>query len=563
MDTKKIVIDLLQENISILSKEELTKVLERPKLDHQGDWAFPCFILSKIWKKPPHLIANELVEEIQSNNFSKIVADGPYLNFFLNKKIVSASIIGEVLEKNENYGTYQTGKGKVITIDYSSPNIAKPFSMGHLRSTVIGNSIANLAEKNGYHVIRINHLGDWGTQFGKLIVAYKKWGNEKKVQNQPIKELLHLYVKFHEEANQTTALEDEAREWFKKLEDNDQEAITLWKWFREESVKEFEKIYQLLDVRFDSYHGEAFYNDKMEEVIKEMEKKEILESSDGADVISLNQYDLPPCLIRKSDGATLYATRDLAAAIYRKRNYSFDQSFYIVGHEQSLHFQQIKLVLKKMGYSWFEALEHISFGFILKDGKKMSTRKGRVILLEEVINEAIELAEKSINEKNPGLSNKKEVAKEVGVGAIIFHDLKNEKQNNVEFSLQDMLRFEGTTGPYVQYTHARACSILTKADSFEWDVNDIMGLDDSYSWPVIMKLAQFPENVERGFLKRDPSKLAKYVLELAQEFNKYYSQTKILTQDDELFSRLALVKAVTMVLKEGLRLLGIKAPNKM
>ncbi|KGA96924.1 arginyl-tRNA synthase [Alkalihalobacillus alcalophilus ATCC 27647 = CGMCC 1.3604] len=563
MEAKQLYAEEIEKTISgVKKKEEIEGLIEKPKFEEQGDLAFPCFVLAKQLKQAPAKIAEQLANQIQASIFSKVVAVGPYVNVFLNRAEMSKSILSKVLAEKECFGAQSIGEGQVLTIDYSSPNIAKPFSMGHLRSTVIGNSLATVAKKNGYQVVRINHLGDWGTQFGKLITAYKKWGNPDTIKENPIKELLALYVKFHEEAEEKRELEDEARAWFKRLEDGNVEATELWNWFKDESLQEFAKIYQLLGVPFDSYHGEAFYNDKMDGVIKELENKNVLERSDGADVVSLEKENLPPCLIRKSDGATLYATRDLAAAIYRQKTYQFSKSFYVVGHEQSLHFQQIKLVLEKLGYDWAKEIEHIPFGFILQNGRKMSTRKGRVILLEEVIKEAIDLAKQNINEKNPNLVDKDEVAKQVGVGAIIFHDLKNEKQNNVEFSLEDMLRFEGTTGPYVQYTHARACSILRKAKFGEVSSPED-GLDDSYSWAVLKLVDHFPHVVERSFLLRDPSKVAKYVLELAQEFNKYYSHVKILVEDEQYEARLALVKAVTIVLKEGLRLLGVKAPKQM
>lgn len=545
----------------MLNLEDVVNEIEKPKFEEQGDLAFPCFTLAKKLRNAPNKIAMELARKVDHPVFEKVVADGPYVNAFLNKEMVSKHVLTSILEKGESYGSMKFGRGENITIDFSSPNIAKPFSMGHLRSTVIGNSLANIVEKCGYKAIRMNHLGDWGTQFGKLIVAYKLWGDEERVKEAPIQELLKLYVQFHKEAENDSSLEDDARAWFKKLEDGNEEALSLWKWFRDESLKEFAKIYDLLGVHFDSYHGEAFYNDKMDKVVSLLQERNLLQVSDGAEVVDLTEHDLAPCLIKKSDGATLYATRDLTAAIYRQEKYEFEKSYYVVGHEQSLHFKQIFLVLQKLGYDWAKQLVHIPFGFILKDGKKMSTRKGKVVLLEEVIQEAIQLAEKSITEKNPSLQNKAEIAETVGVGAIIFHDLKNDRQNNIEFSLEDMLRFEGATGPYVQYTHARACSILRKANSFE--AVAITGLNDSYSWSVVKLLMEFSAVIERSFEFHAPSQIAKYLIELSQEFNKYYGNVKVLSDDEELESRLALVKATTIVLKEGLRLLGVKAPDEM
>ncbi|MBS4177884.1 arginine--tRNA ligase [Lederbergia citrea] len=546
----------------ILQLDEVEKLIEKPKYADQGDLAFPCFTLAKMLRKSPQMIANEIADKIKNPIFEKVQADGPYLNCFLNKQIVSKEILQTLLKDGSNYGSLDIGKGKNVVIDFSSPNIAKPFSMGHLRSTVIGNAIANIAEKCGYRAVRINHLGDWGTQFGKLIVAYKLWGSDESITVNPIKELLDLYVKFHQEAEVDSKLEDEARAWFKKLEDGNEEALQLWKWFRDESLQEFSKIYQLLGVHFASYQGEAFYNDKMDETIELLKKKGLLHSSDGAQVVELTEYDLPPCLIEKSDGATLYATRDLTAALYRQETYKFEKALYVVGHEQSLHFKQVFLVLEKMGYDWANQMEHIPFGFILKDGKKMSTRKGKIVLLEEVIEEAIELALKSIEAKNPGLPNKEEVAKMVGVGAIIFHDLKNERQNNIEFSLEEMLHFEGSTGPYIQYTHARACSILRKSHIDLTGLNP-EGLNDDYSWTILKMLMEFPSVIQRSFNQNEPSQIARYLIALSQDFNKYYGHVKILSEDQEQESRLALVKVVTIVLSEGLRLLGIEAPEEM
>ncbi|MFD1416915.1 arginine--tRNA ligase [Oceanobacillus jeddahense] len=545
----------------ILDVHEIASLLEEPKYITHGDLAFPCFTLAKKLKKAPQQIAKDLSEKIAAPFLEKTMAEGPYVNGFLNKEIVSKQVIERINKEQESYSSLSLGNGKTITLDFSSPNIAKPFSMGHLRSTVIGNALANISEKCGYKAVRINHLGDWGTQFGKLITAYKHWGAEEKVRENPIKELFHLYVTFHEEAEKHPHLEDEARSWFKQLEFGNKEASQLWKWFREESLKEFAKIYDLLDITFDSYDGEAFYNDKMDAIVQELEDKELLTLSEGAEVVDLADANMPPCLIKKKDGATLYATRDLAAAIYRSKTYHFEKSFYIVGQEQRLHFEQLFLVLQKMGYDWAAELKHVPFGFILKDGKKMSTRKGKVVLLEDVIKEAIDLAYKNIEAKNPALENKEDVAKMVGVGAIIFHDVKNERQNNIEFNLETMLKFEGSTGLYVQYTHARACSILRKAPS-ENSLPDT-GLADSHSWEIVKTLMDFPKIIEKSFHQAEPSVIAKYVLKLSQEFNKYYSHVKVLTDDTEQSSRLALVKSVTIVLEEGLRLLGIKAPKKL
>lgn len=542
---------------------ELELLIEKPKNASHGDLAFPCFTLAKIKRKAPNLIAQELSEKIQSPTFEKVEVVGAYLNIFLNKQLVSEKVISQIISQKGEFGTQEFGQGGNVTIDMSSPNIAKPFSMGHLRSTVIGNAIALIIEKCGYKPIKINHLGDWGTQFGKLITAYKLWGDADKVKANPIKELLALYVRFHEEAESNPSLEDEGRAWFKKLEDGDEEALSIWQWFRDESLKEFSRIYDLMDVEFDSYAGEAFYNDKMDRVVKLLEEKGLLVESDNAKVVELTEEDLPPCLIKKSDGATLYATRDLAAALYRKETYDFVKSLYVVGHEQSLHFKQLIAVLKKMGFDWAQDMEHIPFGMMLKDGKKMSTRKGKVVLLEEVLNESIAMARHNIEEKNPALEDKDEVAKQVGVGAVIFHDLKNNRMNDIDFSLEEMLRFEGETGPYVQYTFARACSILRKG---HWQTDT---LPQTYhtswekEWKVVSFLMEFPNAIKRACENFDPSQVAKYVVDLAQVFNKYYAEVKVLEESEERSARLSLVFSVTEVLKEGLRLLGIKAPEEM
>ncbi|WP_053368049.1 arginine--tRNA ligase [Bacillus sp. FJAT-27245] len=542
-----------------LEKPKLSLMIEKPKFEHLGDLAFPCFELAKIFRKAPNSIAEDLAGKIRSPFFQKVEAAGGYVNVFLEKDTVSASVIRQVLSEKEAYGDAKLGNGQAVTIDLSSPNIAKPFSMGHLRSTVIGNALALISEKCGYRAIRINHLGDWGTQFGKLIVAYKLWGNEEKVKQQPIKELLKLYVRFHEEAEDNPGLEDKARECFKKLEDGDEEAIALWKWFREESLKEFSKIYELLGISFDSTHGEAFYNDKMDRVVKLLEEKKLLNESDGAQVVELE--DLPPCLIKKKDGTTLYATRDLAAAIYRHETYGFAKSLYVVGNEQTLHFKQVFSVLEKLGFGWATGLVHIPFGMMLKDGKKMSTRKGKVVLLEEVLHEAISLALEDILRKNPDLPAKEEVARQVGTGAVIFHDLKNFRMNDIEFSLEDMLRFEGETGPYVQYTHARASSLLRKG-KFAESEGEIQ-LEDREAWPVVTALMAFPEAVKRAFAEYDPSQIAKYLIELSRAFNKYYASVRFLEENSQKQARLSLAYSVTIVLKEGLRLLGIQAPEEM
>jgi len=563
MNNKEIVAKALHNALNEeLSYEQIMQLLETPKSAEHGDVAFPSFSLAKIYHKAPQQIASELAEKIAPTNFEKIEVVGPYLNFFMDKAAVSEVIIGKVLQEKANYGNSTVGSKRNVPIDMSSPNIAKPISMGHLRSTVIGNSIAFIMEKIGYQPIRINHLGDWGTQFGKLIVGFKKWGSAEAVKEQPINELLRLYVQFHEEAETQPELEDEARAWFKKLEEGDQEATELWKWFRAESLKEFNKIYSMLEVSFDSFNGEAFYNDKMDEVVTLLEEKHLLTENRGAEIVDLSEYNLNAALIRKSDGATLYITRDLAAALYRKRTYDFAKSLYVVGNEQSNHFKQLKAVLKELGFDWSDDMVHVPFGLITQGGKKLSTRKGKIVLLEEVLNEAVNLAAQQINEKNPDLENREEVAKQVGIGAVVFHDLKNDRLNNFDFVLDEVVRFEGETGPYVQYTHARAMSILRKAE-YVPDATQMYQLNDKDSWEVVKLLQAFPDTVLTAAEKYEPSIIAKHAIHLAQAFNKYYAHVKILVDDQEKTARLALVAAVAIVLKEDLRLLGLHAPQEM
>ncbi|WP_040537444.1 arginine--tRNA ligase [Lentilactobacillus parafarraginis] len=545
-----------------LTSADIYEKLEQPKTLAMGDLAFPAFVLAKVFHKAPNKIAADLVEKIDQASYEKVEAKGAYINFFLDKGKVASNVLTTIIEEGSTYGQNENGKGGNVPIDMSSPNIAKPISMGHLRSTVIGNSIANILRKNGYHPIKDNHLGDWGTQFGKLIVAYRKWGNEDDVKKDPINNLVKYYVKFHQEDKAHPELDDEARETFKKLEDGDKEEVELWKWFRRVSLESFNKIYDKLGVKFDTYNGEAFYNDKMDEGINILKDKGLLVESQGAQVVNLDKYDLNPALILKSDGATLYITRDIATAIYRDRTYQPAMNLYVVGSEQTYYFKQLKAVLLEMGLHSAANLHHIPFGLITVNGKKLSTRSGRIILLDEVLNDAIELAEQQIAEKNPDLENKEEVAKQVGVGAIIFGDLKNERTNNIDFVLEDQLKFEGETGPYVQYSHARAESILRKAGSLDFHTAD-KALDDPSAWETITALNEFPGIVESACKDFEPSEIAKYSLRLAKAFNKYYAHSKVLVKDDKLGARLGLVKAVSIVLKEALNLLGVQAPDAM
>lgn len=562
MDHKTLVAQRLAAVIPSLEADQIFALLEKPKSSEMGDIAFPAFSLAKVERKAPQAIASEIAEKIDTAGFEKVVATGPYLNFFLDKAAISNDILRAVIAEKADYGQQDIGHGQNVTLDMSSPNIAKPFSVGHLRSTVIADALGHIYSKLGYKAIRINHLGDWGKQFGMLIVAYKLWGDKEAIEANPIDELLKLYVRINAEADENPELDEQARQWFKKLEDGDQEALDLWQWFRDESLVEFNRIYDKLDVSFDYFHGEAFYNDKMDEGIQILEDKNLLQESKGAQIVNLEKYDLPPALIKKSDGATLYITRDMATAMYRHRTFNFAKNIYVVGQEQSHHFKQLKAVLKEMGFDWSDDMIHVSFGLVTKNKKKLSTRKGNIIRLEPTLDEAEARALTQIEAKNPGLENKEAVAHAVGVGAVKFYDLKTDRDNGYDFDLEAMVSFEGETGPYVQYAYARIQSILRKA-AFVPASDANYALNDAESWDIIKLLQDFPSIIQRAAEKYDPSVVAKYAINLAQSFNKYYAHTRILDENPERDSRLALAYATGIVLKEALRLLGVDAPEKM
>lgn len=562
MNNKELIASELAKVIDSLDQDAILNLLEQPKSSDLGDIAFPAFSLAKVERKAPQAIAADIAEKIDQSAFEKVVATGPYVNFFLDKSKISDQVIKSVIEAGANYGQQDEGHGQNITIDLSSPNIAKPFSVGHLRSTVIGDALSNIFRKMGYNTIKINHLGDWGKQFGLLMVAYKKWGSKEAVEANPIDELLKLYVRINAEIENDPELDDEGRLWFKKLEDGDPEATELWQWFRDESLVEFNRIYKLLGVEFDSLNGEAFYNDKMDEAVQILEEKGLLKESKGASIVELDDVNLPPAMIKKSDGATLYITRDIATAIYRARTYNFVKNIYAVGQEQSNHFRQLKAVLKKMGFDWSDDMVHVDFGLVTKNRQKLSTRKGNIILLEPTLQEAISRAKAQIEEKNPELENKEEVAHAVGVGAVKFYDLKTDRRNGYDFDLEAMVSFEGETGPYVQYAYARIQSILRKAN-FTPSTDATYSLSDPESWEIIKLLQDFSRVVKRAAENYDPSLIAKYAINLAQAFNKYYAHTRILDESPERESRLALSYSTAVVLKEALRLLGVDAPEKM
>jgi len=564
MDFKAEIASAIAQSLDI-DVNEVLGAIEIPPNKDMGDYAYPCFRLAKTLRKAPPLIAAELAEKVQLPSFVKEVkVIGAYLNFFTEKSIFAKEIITKIFEEKENYGKSTVGAGKNIVIDYSSPNIAKPFHVGHLRSTVIGNAIYKIHEFLGYNCVGVNHLGDWGTQFGKLITAYKLWGDAEKVEKDGISELMRIYVLFHDEAEKDPSLEDTARSWFVKMQDGDEEALSLWKWFKDISLKEFERVYKTLGVSFDSYAGESFYNDKMAAVVDELKEKELLVESNGAMIVDLEADKMPPCLIIRTDGGTLYATRDITAALYRKNTYDFEKCIYITAIDQILHFSQWFKVIEKMGYDWHKQLVHVPFGLVSLESGKLSTRKGNVVLMEDLLNEAVKKTAAIIEEKNPDLPNKEKVAKQVGIGAVIFDDLYNGRIKDIVFSWEKMLSFEGETGPYVQYTNARACSVLRKADAEVTSDIDFSLLADDVTVEVIKLLASFNEKVQEAADKYEPSVVSRYVVDLAQAFNKFYHDNPILTAEEETRkARLAVVKAVSNVLTSGLALLGVQAPEQM
>ena len=564
---KKKICQYLSSVLEGISEEELWKLVEIPPEDKLGDLAVPCFAMAKKLRKGPIQIASELVEKLNEQKeflgIEKAEGVGSYCNIYLKRDLFVQKCIEKL--QTQNYGVMQSGVGKTICIDYSSPNIAKNFHVGHLRTTVIGNSLYKIYRKLGYDVVRINHLGDWGTQFGKLIVAYKLWSSEELVKEKGIEELLRIYVKFTAESEKNEDLIVEAREWFVKMEQNDPEALKIWNWFKDISMIEFERVYNLLGMSFDSYLGESFYRDKVPALVKELMEKGLLVESQGAQIIDLEEYHMPPCLITKSDGGSIYHSRDIAAILYRKEQYHFEKCFYVTGLEQSLHFKQIFKAIEVMGYDWADGLIHVPYGLVSLAGEKLSTRNGNIIYAEDILKEAIERAYNAILEKNPSLLDKEETAKKVGVGAIIFHDLFNQRIKNVDFSWKEVLNFEGTTGPYVQYTYARAKSVLRKyGKPVEVKEIDYTVLTDDVSFHLIKVLEAYEDAVINAAEKYEPSIVARYVISLATSFNKFYHDCPILQADEkEKTARLLLVDCVRKVLREACSLLGMECPEEM
>jgi arginyl-tRNA synthetase len=559
------IAELLSKHIDAMTYEEILELVEHPKNTSMGDFAFPCFKLSKAFRKAPNVIAESLKEEIVVPDFiDQIEAVSGFLNFKVNSTHFAKSVIEEVMSKKDQYGASDIGKGKKTIIEYSSVNIAKPFHMGHIRSTMIGESLHRIYKFLGYETVAINHLGDYGTQFGKLIVAYKLWGDKDVIEKDPIPELLKIYVKFHQEAETNPSLEDEARSWFTKLENNDAEAVELWTLFKEMSLKVFNRVYEKLGVTFDSYAGESFYSDKMPMILKELREKNIVVKSEGAEIVDLEAYGIPPALITKKDGSSLYLTRDLAAAKYRKDNYDFDKNIYVVGSAQKLHFQQWIKIIELMGYEWHKDCIHVDFGMVALEAGSLSTRKGNVVFLEDVLDKAVEQTLEIINEKNPDLKNKEEVAKDIGIGAVVFQELYTTRNKDYTFSLEKTLSFEGETGPYVQYTHARACSVLRKVSFDPESKIDYSLLTDEVSKDVVRLLSKFNETVILAHKNYEPHTVARYAVELAQNFNHFYHDNAILVEDEALKNaRLALVHSTKIVLENALKLVCLKAPEQM
>lgn len=560
---KNQIVNLLSQNIEVLTSEEISQLIEIPPKPEMGDFAFPCFRLAKSYHKAPPMIAQDLKESIGDQAFlSEIKVVGGYLNFYVDK----AQYAQQIIDKYNNatdYGCSDQGKDKTICIDYSSPNVAKNFHVGHLRTTIIGNSLYKIFSKLGYKVVRINHLGDWGTQFGKLIVAYKKWGSREAVEEKGIEELMDIYVKFHEEAEKDDSLNDEARAWFLKMEQGNEEALEIWQWFRDISLKEFMRVYNILGMEFDSFAGESFYRDKTADVIKCLTDDGLLKESQGAMIVPLDEYDMPPCIVAKKDGSSIYATRDLAAILYRKATYNFDRCLYVTGLEQKLHFAQVFKVIELMGNDYAKNLVHIPYGLVSLKSGKISSRKGNVIFAEDLLRESINKTTSIIEEKNPDIPDKEEVAKQVGIGAIIFNDLYNQRIKDVIFDWNKLLNFDGETGPYVQYTYARASSVLRKIGEVP-DTIDYTLLTDEASIGLLKEIERYPQVIKDAAERYEPSVIARYSIDLAHAFNKFYHECQINVEDETTkYTRTNVVKIARYIIKDALSLLGIQCPEQM
>ncbi len=563
-DKKKILANALASES--LSASDICDLITVPTDRKNGDYSLPCFRFAKILRKSPDKIAADFADGLCANlpePFVKVEAVGGYLNFFADSSKAAKAVLEKVLGEGASYGGSEEGKGKTVCIDYSSINIAKPFHIGHLCTTVIGGSLYRIYKKLGYNVVGINHLGDWGTQFGKLIVAFKAWSSEEKLAENGMKELTSIYVRYHTEAETNPSLDDEARAWFKKIEDGDEEALRLYNLFKEVTLSEVEKTYRRLKIKFDSYNGEAFYNDKMQPVLDELKQKGLLVEDKGAQIVDLSEDNMPPCLLVKADGATLYATRDLAAAFYRKNTYDFYKCLYVVAYQQNLHFRQWFKVLEKMGKPWAKDCVHVAFGMVSMESGAMSTRKGNVIYLEDVLNKAVEKSLEIITEKSPNLENKEETAEMVGVGAVIFSVLYNNRIKDIVFSYDKVLNFDGETGPYVQYTNARCNSVLQKVGKCDAEP-DYDAVSSPEGQAVVSLLERFHDVICEAAERYEPCSVGRYLVDLCQSYNRFYLACRIMGEKDEVKkARAMLTEAVHITLEEGLRLLGIDAPEKM
>lgn len=566
MDFKEYVIEKIVA-VTELDREVVEKSIEVPPDEKMGDLAFPCFPLARVMHKAPPVIAAELAQKLSGDDvIDRAQAQGGYLNFFLSREKFVSETVNAVLDAGEKWGMSDTGAGKTVLVEYSSPNIAKPFHIGHLFSTAVGNSLARIYKHLGYNVQSLNHLGDWGTQFGKLISAYKRWGNKEVIEKDPINELLKIYVKFHEEAETHPELEDEARECFKKLEDGDKECTELWQYFRDISLVEYKRVYDFLGVKFDSYNGEAFYSDKMDEIVDILKDKGLLVESDGAQVVDLSDENMPPCIILKSNGATIYATRDIAAALYRHRTYDFYKNIYVVGTPQTLHFKQIFSVIKRAGWEWGSGCEHVGFGLVRFGGKNLSTRHGDVVLLDDVLREAIEKTREIIEKNGSAVDDKDKAAKSIGIGAVLYTFLKNTREKDIDLDWESTLDFEGESGPYCQYGYARGRSILRRAEGIDYKNADFSKTVSDEEYSLVKQLAAFGDAVKGAAEKNEPFYINRYVTNLTKAFNKFYNTNPIMKDDvdaETKKARLAIVDASTKVIKTALGLLGIDTVESM
>lgn len=563
MKTK--IVELLAPHIEGMTSEEIESLIEIPPRPEMGDFAFPCFRLAKIMKKAPNMIAADIKTAIGEVNFlKKLDVQGAYLNFFVKTVVFVEAMIQAA--NSETFGGSDIGKDQVICIDYSSPNVAKNFHVGHLRTTIIGNALYKIYSKLGYKVIRINHLGDWGTQFGKLIVAYKAWGSKEAVETDGIAELMKLYVKFHEEADKNPELVDEARAWFNKMENGDEEALSIWQWFKDISLVEYKRTYDLLGMDFDYYLGESFYRDKCQDVVDKVTAAGLLKESEGAMIVDLSEFDMAPCIVTKKDGSSIYATRDLAAIFYRKDTYNFSKCLYVTGQEQKLHFAQVFKVVELLGNEWAkDALVHIPYGLVSLEGAKLSTRNGNIIYAEDILHDAIAKSLEIITEKSPNLSNKEEVAKMVGVGSVLFNDLYNQRIKDVSFRWDKVLNFDGETGPYVQYTHARCSSVVRLAEGFDpAKPIDFQAITEQDAIDLLKEISRFPKVVVDAAEKYEPSVVARFAVDVAQAFNKFYNSTRINVPEENIKqARVMLTYLTKKTLHDALELLGIHAPEAM